>query len=80
MLSRKSITAAAVIVLSFGTFNHAQAQFQPGNVISYNQINWGDPSVAAGVLLSAHYDPVYFPTGGNLEVGIPGSPVDAKIK
>ncbi len=52
-----------------------QAQFQPGDMITFSQLpdQWGNPAHAAGVLLNAQYDFVYFPTGGVLEVGIIGA-------
>jgi hypothetical protein len=47
--------------------------WEEGDAVSYNQINWGDPVSTAGVSLANNYDPVYFTTGGNLEVGLPSA-------
>ena len=51
-------------------------EWQVGDVITYDQEKWGgDPDVvgSAAALLLAHYDAVFAPTFGIVEVGIPGS-------
>jgi hypothetical protein len=67
----KIAVAIAVILLSFGTFDEARADFLPGDFITFDQDVWGDPLTTAGDLLEAHFDPVYFSVGGLLRVGHP---------
>jgi hypothetical protein len=72
MLSRKSIVAAAVILLFCAIVNRAQAQFQPGEFVSFSADAWGvEPSAGnAAELMLANFDSVY--VDGNVEVGVAG--------
>ena len=67
MLSRTSIIAAAAVLFS-ATFNHAQAQFQPGEFITYGQDGWGTQDTPASQLLFLHFFEVY---PGGVYMGIP---------
>lgn len=53
--------------------DHLKRVWQQGEMITYNQIAWGTPGSAAGTILSNDFAPLYFSSGGVLEVGIPGS-------
>jgi CSLREA domain-containing protein len=44
-----------------------------GQVITYIQNDWGNPSSTAGTSLNNHYNTVYAPTFGVVEVGLPGA-------
>jgi hypothetical protein len=46
--------------------------WKEGEVITYNQSDWGTPTTTAGIALSNHYNSVYASTFGIVEVGIPG--------
>jgi hypothetical protein len=73
MLSRKTITPAAVVVLFSAVLNpNARGQFQPGEFITYSQDSWGaypPPSNAAQVLIDRFHE--FY--GGGIEVGISGN-------
>jgi hypothetical protein len=74
-MNRNSIVpplAAAVLAIVSAPACLAQV-FQTGDVITYSQAAWGDPSSQAGMLLAAHYNSVYAGTFGVLEAGIPGA-------
>ena len=45
--------------------------WEDGDMITYTQDVWGDPTTAAGILLQDHFDAVYFSAGGVLQVGGP---------
>jgi hypothetical protein len=60
-----------LLTLCFCSVTLAQP-WHDGDVITYSQDSWGTPSSAAGQLLSALYDTIYFSTFGVLEVGLPG--------
>jgi hypothetical protein len=47
--------------------------WQNGDLITWTQLPWGDPTYSAGSLLNDQYDFVYGWTGGLLEVGIHGT-------
>jgi hypothetical protein len=68
----KIAVAIAVILLSFGTFDEARADFLPGDFITFSQTSW-ELTLPGGPTLVAHYNTVYASTLGELEVGIPGA-------
>jgi hypothetical protein len=47
--------------------------WKAGEMITHTQVDWGDPSSSAGILLNDRYDFVYAATGGLLEIGLAGS-------
>lgn len=44
-----------------------------GEVTTYSQLSWGEPSMEGGAQIVANYDAVYAGTLGQIEVGVPGS-------
>ena len=47
--------------------------WQPGDLVTFNQSQWGTSASTAGGLLNNSYGQVYFSSGGTLEVGIGGA-------
>jgi hypothetical protein len=47
--------------------------WKDGDVITFNQANWSDPTGSGSSILTADYNSVYSATFGVVEVGIPGA-------
>lgn len=47
--------------------------WQPGDLVTFDQVQWGTSGTTAGNLMSASFGAIYLSSGGVLEVGIPGT-------
>jgi hypothetical protein len=65
-----ALAAISLLVLTLLTTGAARADgWSVGSVVTYDQVEWGESTTAAGMLLNASYDTVYGPTGDEFVIG-----------
>jgi len=65
-----ALSAFALLVLTLLITDTARADtWSAGAVLTYNQSEWGDPTNAAGMLMSDKFDSIYASAGGVFVIG-----------